>query len=336
MTKLITNSEYETLVAEAQQSGEALEKNEDSSTQFILPQKLGSGGQQDFRLQHNCSLSIINGQLRQPMCLQSFVNTSQTLSLGFHLSGSVRITNPGLKVEEDRVEEPGSMCAMFVQNIQVIEQFPAGQPIQSVSISINLDALRLFSTGWNTLPERLRHLIEGKDAENFHQSLGIISPAMQRILKDVLTCPYRGVIQQIYLEGKILELLALVLSRWVESDRQELPVSKLRRSDVERLHLAKEIMGSNLEDPPSLLELARQVGFNDYKLKWGFRRLFGMTVFEYVHNCQMQKAQQLLAETQLNITEIAHTVGYASLSSFSKAFTKRLGMAPREYRDRYC
>jgi AraC family transcriptional regulator, transcriptional activator of the genes for pyochelin and ferripyochelin receptors len=46
--------------------------------------------------------------------------------------------------------------------------------------------------------------------------------------------------------------------------------------------------------PPSLLELSRQIGLNDYKLKLGFKQLFGNTVFGYVWEQRMQQARFLL------------------------------------------
>ena len=42
-----------------------------------------------------------------------------------------------------------------------------------------------------------------------------------------------------------------------------------------------------MDDPPSLVELARKVGINDYKLKVGFREVFGTTVYKYLHTHRM-------------------------------------------------
>ncbi|MEH2180207.1 AraC family transcriptional regulator [Nostoc sp.] len=80
--------------------------------------------------------------------------------------------------------------------------------------------------------------------------------------------------------------------------KQKLSSSNLsfRPRDAEKLHLAKAILERSLEHPPSLLELAKLVGLNDFKLKQGFRHLFGTTVFGYLRTCRMQQAQQLLRD----------------------------------------
>lgn len=335
MTKIITISELEDLTEEARQNGEELEQWQESSVTFRLPQRVGHGGGQVFQLRNGCQIATKDGTLQYPIYLDSYISESQAICMGFYPSGSFKITNPGLKAEADRVEGRGETCLSFMRDIRNIEYFPAEQHTQHISISIHLDTLRSFSSGWNVLPEPLQQLLHGKEIENFHQSLGLIKPTMQRVLDDILRCSYQGIIRQIYLEGKVLELLALQLMQWVTEGRSHPSTAKLRRQDVERLYHAKEIMAQTLDNPPSLLELAQQVGLNDHKLKWGFRQLFGMTVFEHLHSCQMQAAQRLLTETAISITEVANTVGYASLPSFSGAFRKRFGMSPREYRDRY-
>jgi AraC family transcriptional regulator, transcriptional activator of the genes for pyochelin and ferripyochelin receptors len=105
-------------------------------------------------------------------------------------------------------------------------------------------------------------------------------------------------------------------------------------SDLDRLYQAREILLQDLENPPSLLDLAKQVGLNDYKLKAGFRRVFGTTVFGYLHEQRMTQAHDLLTSSDLPVTEIANQVGYTSLSAFSTAFKKFFGIRPSSCRIR--
>ncbi|MGQ9872393.1 helix-turn-helix transcriptional regulator [Leptodesmis sp.] len=106
----------------------------------------------------------------------------------------------------------------------------------------------------------------------------------------------------------------------------------LRQSDLERLYQAQAILRQDLENPPSLLELAKQVGLNDYKLKSGFRQIFGTIVFGYLHQRWMQIAYELLISSDLKVTEVASQVGYTSLSAFSTAFKKFFGISPSRCR----
>lgn len=79
------------------------------------------------------------------------------------------------------------------------------------------------------------------------------------------------------------------------------------------------------------MTLARQVNLNDYKLKVGFKSVFGTTVFGCLHQHRMETAQQLLSQGHLNVKEVAQQVGYASQSRFAAAFRKQFGLNPKAY-----
>jgi AraC-like DNA-binding protein len=166
-----------------------------------------------------------------------------------------------------------------------------------------------------------------------------ITPAMQVALQQILNCPYQGIVKQMYLESKSLEVLALWLEQAIASgsERSSIasnstpkPSTRRRSSDeIDRIYQAKEILTQQVDNPPSLMALARQVGLNDCTLKRGFRQVFGTTVFGYLHQHRMEQARSLLLENQLSVTAIAHTVGYTNLCAFSTAFRKKFGVSPR-------
>ncbi|MDB9527192.1 AraC family transcriptional regulator [Oscillatoria sp. CS-180] len=83
--------------------------------------------------------------------------------------------------------------------------------------------------------------------------------------------------------------------------------------------------------PPSLLELAQQVGMCDYNLRRGFKEIFNTTVFGYLRDRRMEKAQQLLLDGQLKVATVARTVGYDSPTSFNAAFKHKFGASPKAY-----
>lgn len=85
-------------------------------------------------------------------------------------------------------------------------------------------------------------------------------------------------------------------------------------------------------DPPSLVELARAVGTNDRKLTKLFRQRLGMSVFEYLCEHRLEVARQLLGQPALQIRLIADRSGYRNPGDFTRAFRRRYGLTPREYR----
>lgn len=64
-------------------------------------------------------------------------------------------------------------------------------------------------------------------------------------------------------------------------------------------------MTESLDHPPSLMQLAHQMGLNECTLKQGFRRVFKMSIFGYLRQCRMERAQLLLMQGQMSVHEAA-------------------------------
>lgn len=112
-------------------------------------------------------------------------------------------------------------------------------------------------------------------------------------------------------------------------DKVDLPEQEARR-----LYQARHLLQERLADPPSLDELAREVGTNQPSLSRGFRALFGTTVFGFLREARLQRARELLAETNQPVKAVALTVGYRNTGDLSRAIKERYGLTPSELRDR--
>ncbi len=64
-----------------------------------------------------------------------------------------------------------------------------------------------------------------------------------------------------------------------------------------------------------------------------FKKLTGASPHAYLATLRVARAQTLLAETDLNVTEISARVGYGSPSHFTKAFRQATGLTPRAFRN---
>jgi len=140
-----------------------------------------------------------------------------------------------------------------------------------------------------------------------------------------------AVARRLLLEGKVLEILA----HQVEIVADIAPGSRMipNSGDLECLQKARSILEDEFSNPPSLFGLARRVGLNDFKLKRGFKEIFGTTVFGYVRKLRMDKARAFLESGDLNVTEAALEAGYSSLGHFAAAFKKCFGILPNQCRN---
>jgi len=148
---------------------------------------------------------------------------------------------------------------------------------------------------------------------------------LQAIIKEILEAGHPGFIRRIFLESKILELLSIQLHQ-AETKAATKGFSK---DDVARLQEAKQIIAQNLQTPCSLIELARKTGLNDFKLKKGFKTLFGHTVFGYLFELRMDNAYRLLQDGK-SVSEVAEVIGYKNPHHFTAAFKKKFGFLPSQ------
>jgi len=189
---------------------------------------------------------------------------------------------------------------------------------------------KLLAHQMDVLPVSFRQMFEKNDDEPEYRNFGITTHEMQIVLRQILNCPYQGLTKQLYLEGKILELLALRLE-YLQENPNFNKSTTLKPHQLDSIYHARDILINNINNPPSLINLARQVGLNDCTLKKGFQEIFGTTVFGYLHEYRMEEAKELLLDKKMNVTQVAQIVGYEARTSFIRAFRKKFGVSPTAY-----
>lgn len=150
-----------------------------------------------------------------------------------------------------------------------------------------------------------------------------ITPAMERAIEQIFSCPYRGATRRAYLERQALELVSLRLEAMVQP--------RLSEADLNCVYQAASILRTQLVNPPTLEALARQVCTNRLKLNQGFHEVYGTTPFGYLRDCRLRQAHRLLMTSDLPISEVAATVGYTNRSHFALAFRQWLGINPKAF-----
>ena len=107
----------------------------------------------------------------------------------------------------------------------------------------------------------------------------------------------------------------------------------LKEYDLECVLSAKDILCQEPSRSVTIEGLAIEVGLNRTKLQYGFKQVFGVSIYDFQLQKRMEKAKALLRKTQKSIKEIARHCGYKSTSSFSQAFKKATGVAPLGWRN---
>ena len=91
------------------------------------------------------------------------------------------------------------------------------------------------------------------------------------------------------------------------------------------------LLRENLAETPTLEQIGRRVGCSPFYLSRIFSRETGRSIFQYLRALRLERAAELLRAQELNVTQVALAVGYASPSHFSTAFHETYGCCPGLY-----
>lgn len=324
MTIKLTERDFVELVAQAQQISQISE----FSTHYPTPSVLGAGYTLDIQLRGGLTITIIQGQLHHPLIMPRQHEKVFPLVAKFYLSGASRIKTQNVPgVLADYEEVGGYSYLYWLPDIAELEEWQPHEYAQVVMVFADLEYFQTLSSTNDGLPQSLQRLMQNG---RFHQSLGKMTLAMNQVVRQILDCPYQGATQQIYLECKALELLALQFA-CLDMDNSPPNRSRLKAKDLERVQYARELLVQHLDNPLSLVELSHQVGLSDRKLKQGFRELFGKTVFGYLCDYRMEQAQSLLRQSHSTVAQVAARVGYRNPEAFSTAFRRKFAVSPKAY-----
>jgi AraC family transcriptional regulator, transcriptional activator of the genes for pyochelin and ferripyochelin receptors len=157
-----------------------------------------------------------------------------------------------------------------------------------------------------------------------------IKPSVSLVLQQIINSNSNSSIRDLYVKGKVYELLSLHFQKEENTDGEYCPFL-VDEQNVLKIRKAKEIIISRMAEPPSLQELSTEIGLNLKKLKEGFKQIYGDTVYSFLFDYKMEHSRKLLESNQFNVNEVGLQVGYSTASHFIAAFKKKFGTTPKKY-----
>ncbi len=272
-------------------------------------------------------MSYAASVFNQPLALKWTTDT-EMITMHFNLEGKVSVFDKELP---DAFELSGNEHNMFYGK-------EAEGHIQDEELRLKLFLIQLSKKSFFTLAGEGNDAIKrfadkvaaGKSAAFSPSSLNIDLP-LQNCITAILNCRYVDSLKRMYFFSKAMEMLVLQAESFDRSlNKKSLYLKK--EYDKERILYARDYLLKNMDCPPTLTELSKIAGINEYKLKRGFKETFNQTVFEYLSDVRLEMAKNDLLEKRKTITEIAFELGYCSLQHFSTAFKKKYGQSPGQAR----
>lgn len=153
-----------------------------------------------------------------------------------------------------------------------------------------------------------------------------ISFAMHQCIREIMHTQMDPGLKRMFIQSKCIELLTLQAQSFEQAAGRTSQVCKTPY-DKERIYHARDYLVGHAACPPSLTELARVSGLNEFKLKKGFREVFNNSVFGYLSDFRLNEARKVLL-SGMPIKEVSEQLGYSSVQHFTRAFKGKFGVTP--------
>lgn len=195
-----------------------------------------------------------------------------------------------------------------------------------ISVIISIKKFHnLFSTEAEFIPFLNKDAIDRK-----HYAQTNITPSMSVVLYQIMNFNLHSSVKKLYYKAKVYELLSLLFNKPEGTDDESCPF-KTDEEETMKIKQAKDILLKNMAEPPTLQELADEIGLNIKKLKQGFKQVYGDTVYGFLFDYKMEYARKLLDSGTYNVNEVGNRIGYSTASHFIAAFKKKFGTTPKKY-----
>ncbi len=157
-----------------------------------------------------------------------------------------------------------------------------------------------------------------------------LNPLLVLTINQLFQSNIQGAARDLFERAKAYEILALFFNKEEGTDAEQCPFLN-DEDNVQRIRQAKLILIDRMTHPPTLKELSREVGLNEYRLKEGFKNIYGKTVFQFLNDYRLDKARQVLESGKFKVNDAAYHIGYTNPSHFIAAFRKKFGVTPKKY-----
>lgn len=200
-----------------------------------------------------------------------------------------------------------------------------GRHVELLFLTISASLVVQHATSMRLIPPKSIVTFRGNQIHSDQRLDALLSDFVSELVAEK---PGKEIVMRALVEQTLVHVLRNYstprLSEELELSRAGLIDRRIRRSI--------ELMHTQLDQDLTLKSLAAASYLSPFHFARLFKKLTGTSPHNYLAGIRAARAQLLLAETDLSITQIGARVGYLSGSHFTKAFRLATGATPREFR----
>ncbi|WP_037315548.1 AraC family transcriptional regulator [Salegentibacter sp. Hel_I_6] len=297
-----------------------------------LPSSIGEGDISGIQFENGLGLLQYNCNFYQDTEIRLVKSNIHSLKFIYVLNGSLehRFSNEDESHVIDQYQH--AIVASEEKNGHILK-FSKGK--STCFSSIELDRKKYqdkISCELKGVDSDLSKVFNDIEAKNTFYDKGYYSLKIADIFNEMNTYKNRDFIRKLFLEGFTVQMLAEEILQYEDSKKSEENSKLLTKYELGAIREAVLYIEENISKELNVKLLSKLVGLNQNKLQYGFKKLYGSTVHNYIIDFRLRLVKTLLSNTDLQIGEIADKIGINSKSYFTKIFKERYGLTPIEFK----
>lgn len=185
----------------------------------------------------------------------------------------------------------------------------------------------------NSLNKKVKEtFFERADQENFFY-IGAYNLKIAEKIEQFRAVSQKGIVRNLLKEGILKIIIAMEIQQHADEINNFIrEVNCLTLREIEEVKKLSEYINDNPEEQFTIKSLSKRTGLSPNKLQEGFKMIHDRTVNDYITHIRILKAEALIRNSDLNISEIVYCIGFTSRSYFSKIFKLKFNCSPKEYK----
>ena len=226
---------------------------------------------------------------------------------------------------------PGEVCVFRNKNYATSMNYEGDKNFQFKSLQMTTDFFETLLSRYFDSDK----IEMGKSLFLTHVTKTAITADMFKVLSEIDSAEKYHEFKGVYVEAKLIELIALVLhgifynkTSMIERNKT---IAEGNQSDIAQIEALHHRIQFNPADDYKVPKLAKNLSMSESKLTRLFRSLYGTSIHQYIQDQRLENAARLISSKEVNVSEAALQSGYTNMSWFSKEFQKKFGLTPKKF-----
>ncbi len=264
----------------------------------------------DAEFQSDC---LLEARLQNHLCFEFIIEGGYD-----RLYGTQTITN---------INSAGLYLSKFGDSQFQQRIFSKGNKLRAICLWLDLDTLvDELGLDMDRVPPAIYKLLNHTKGKT---EILPLSMSVKTIINQVLNSKFTGATQDVYIQSKLIELMCHTIERLYSTDNLFIQDTALPKMKVSALTQVIAVLNEQYRAPPSLNQLAKQVGLSRTNLCNSFKSACGLTISDYIRNRKMEISRALLTSGKYTILQVALEVSYQNQSSFGRTYRSYFNHSPK-------